>query len=68
MLSDDLRQQVMRLEEKEKLQLVQLLIEDLKLVGTVYEIYTPFGAEAAARVLQKQLDDSQVADQPEIER
>ena len=44
---------VKELDEKEKLQLVQLLIEELKLVGSAYEIFTPFGNEAAARILEQ---------------
>ena len=47
----ELLEEVKALDEKEKLQLVELLIEELKLVGSAYEIFTPFGNEAAARVL-----------------
>ncbi len=67
MLSEELLEQVKRLDENDKLELVQLLIEDLKLVGTAYEIYTPFGNEAAARMLQAKLQRLELSTQPEIE-
>ena len=67
MLTEEFLAQVMRLGEREKLKLVELLIEDLKLIGTAYEIYTPFGNEAAARVLFGELESAQTANQPETE-
>ena len=42
MLSTKLTEAVKQLDEAEKLELVQLLINDLKLVGAVYEVFTPF--------------------------
>ncbi|MCY4063078.1 MAG: hypothetical protein OXG53_11970 [Chloroflexi bacterium] len=66
MLSDKLLQQVKELDEQDKLRLVQLLIDDLKLVSSAYEIYTPFGSDAAARQLQLMLDTEERESQPEI--
>ena len=62
---DELLETVKELNEKEKLQLVQLLIEELKLVGSAYEIFTPFGNEAAARILESEMELRQAARQPE---
>ncbi len=67
MLTEEFLAQVMRLGEREKLKLVELLIEDLKLIGTAYEIYTPFGNEAAARVLFEELESAKTANQPATE-
>lgn len=53
---DDLRKRVKLLEEHEKLELVQELIQDLRLAGTVYEIFTPFGNEAAHKLTQLDLE------------
>ena len=66
MLSDKLLQQVKELDEQDKLRLVQLLIDDLKLVSSAYEIYTPFGSDAAARILQRMLETEGAENQPEI--
>lgn len=67
MIREELLNQVKTLDEHEKLRLVQLLIDDLKLVGTAYEIYTPFGNEAAARLLLNELQGIESASQPETE-
>ena len=67
MLTEELRSQVLRLNESEKLKLVELLIDDLKLNGTAYEILTPFGNEAAARILIEELGTVESAGQPETE-
>ena len=67
MLTDELHSHVMRLGEKEKLKLVEMLIEDLKLIGTAYEVLTPFGNEAAARVLFEELESVKPSNQPETE-
>ncbi len=64
---DELLEQVKRLEEAEKLHLVQLLIDDLKLVGSAYEILMPFWNEAAARILQNTLQEFESTSQTEIE-
>jgi len=66
MLSDKLLQQVKELDEQDKLRLVQLLIDDLKLVSSAYEIYTPFGCDAAARSLERMLEAEGAESQPEI--
>lgn len=66
MLSDELLEQVKVLDEQAKLRLVQILIDDLKLVSSAYEIYTPFGNDAAARVMQQLLKTEGVENQPEI--
>ncbi len=55
MRKEVLLEPVKRLDENDKLDLVQLLIEALKFVGTAHEIYTPVGNEAAARMLQVEL-------------
>ena len=49
MLSQGLLEQVKALDDQDKLRFVELLIDDLKLVSSAYEIYTPFGNDAAAR-------------------
>ena len=67
MISDSLLNKIKRLNENAKLELVHLLIEDLKLSGTAYEIFTPFGNEAAARILQLELEKDHVDSQPEVE-
>lgn len=66
MLSDKFLQHIKELSEQEKLRLVQMLINDLKLVSSAYEIYTPFGSDAAARQLQLMLDTEERESQPEI--
>jgi hypothetical protein len=66
MLSDEMLQQVKALDEKDKLKLVQILIDDLTLVSSAYEIYTPFGSDAAARQLQLMLETEETESQPEI--
>ena len=67
MLSKELLEKVKALGEGDKLQLVQLLIDELKLVGNAYEIFTPFGNEAAARRLLDSLPEIETPGQPEIE-
>lgn len=67
MLTDELLTQVKCLGEKEKLKLVEMLIVDLKLIGTSYEILTPFGNEATARVMLEELEAVKTSSQPEIE-
>lgn len=66
MLSDNLLQQIKELGEQDKLRLVQMLINDLKLVSSAYEIYTPFGSDAAARQLQLMLEPEERESQGEI--
>lgn len=66
MLTDGLMREVLELDEQDKLRLVQLLIDDLKLASSVYEIYTPFGSDAAARQLQLMLETDHVESQLEI--
>lgn len=58
MLSEQLVQELRRLNRAEKLRAVQLLVNDLAAeektllqAGTTYEIATPYGNEAAAAVL-----------------
>ncbi len=67
MLTEELLAQVKGLGEEDKLKLVELLIEDLRLIGTAYEIYTPYGNEAAARVLIEELESAKTSNQPAIE-
>ncbi len=55
---NDLLEHVKVLDEKEKLELVQMLIEDLRLKGSVYEIWAPFGHQAAERLTQLALESS----------
>lgn len=61
MLSDELLAQVKALDEADKLTLVQMLIDELKLVGSAYEILTPFGNEAAERILLETIQDLEVS-------
>ncbi|MDE2750386.1 MAG: hypothetical protein OXI34_15625 [Chloroflexota bacterium] len=65
MLTDELLEQVKSLDEQEKLRLVQSLIDDLKLISSAYEIYTPFGNEAAARIMQQLLEKEGAETQPQ---
>ena len=67
MLSKELLEKVKALGEEDKLQLVQLLIDELKLVGSAYEIFTPFGNEASARRLLDSLPEIETPGQAEIE-
>ncbi len=67
MIPNELLEAIKRLDDDDKLELVQLLIDDLKLVGTAYEIYTPFGNEAAARLLLNELQRVDSSSQPEVE-
>ncbi len=67
MLTEELLAEIRHLDEKEKLKLVELLIKDLKLIGTAYEILTPFGNEAAARVLFEELESVTTSNQPATE-
>jgi len=67
MLTEELLTQVKCLGENEKLKLVEILIEDLKLIGTAYEILTPFGNEATARVMLDELEAVQTSSQPRFE-
>ncbi len=67
MLTEELLAEVSHLDEIEKLKLVELLIKDLKLIGTAYEILTPFGNEAAARVLLEELESVTTSNQPATE-
>ena len=67
MIFDDMKATVLQLEEAQKLELVQMLIDDLKLSGTSYEILTPFGNEAAARILSTELAELESLQQPEID-
>ncbi len=64
---DELLEHVKRLDEADKLHLVQSLIDDLKLIGSAYEILTPFGNEAAARILQSTLQEFESTSQTEID-
>ena len=66
MFSERLLHEVRALDEQDKLRLVQMLINDLKLVSSAYEIYTPFGSDAAARQLQLMLETEEKESQPEI--
>ena len=67
MLTEELLAEIRHLDEKEKLKLVELLIKDLKLIGTAYEILTPFGNEAAARVLLEELESVTTSNQAATE-
>ncbi len=63
MLSKQLLEQIKSLDEAEKQELVELLIQDLKLVSSAYEIYTPFGNEAAAQAMLEMLETDKTENQ-----
>lgn len=67
MIFDDVKRAVLQLGEEQKLELVQLLIDELKLSGTSYEILTPFGNEAAARILSRESAELEALQQTEID-
>ena len=67
MHTEELLAQVKCLSEREKLKLVEMLIEDLKLLGSAYEILTPYGNEAAARLLLEELETVKLTGQTETE-
>lgn len=69
MLSDALRTELRKLNRADKLQAMQVLITELAvdegidlIPGATYELFTPYGNEAAAQVLQEMLDEAQAKD------
>jgi hypothetical protein len=62
MLSDKLLDDLHRLTRAEKLRVVQVLVNDLASTESIFEqdveypIYTPYGNEAAAAVLENMLE------------
>jgi hypothetical protein len=63
MLSDELLDELHRLNRTEKLRVIQLLANDLAqqetllIPGGQYEVWSPYDAAGAAEVLMKMLDD-----------
>ena len=66
MLSDELLQQIKRLDEDDKLKLLQILVDDLSLSDHGYEIFGFRGnAQIAGRMLEI-LEWQETASRPEV--